>query len=311
MVKHKTAERREKNKGKIAETTVPIVVPPVMQEVPLPTIASSSPQKNSDSPQKIQNPILLSESDFSLTERENFDLFISILENNPTAPKPLCITSFTPSTRYCCTKKCFSKFSESRLDRLVADYKENHKSPCNFVLQHCSLENFKTSENQRFVFSFTNDLGRRCSVCRTFLLKIFGIGVSTVQRARNLFKKQILAASDNRGKHSNRVNRITEEAKEEMDMHFKSLNAVPSHYTESNLLYIEQPNSDLLTKHQAYLEYLALAKKPMSETKWNELRIEKFPNYVFTSNGVKLTFFSHAITVQKKIRKRFMTWKIL
>ena len=179
-------------------------------------------------------------------------------------------------------KKCFSKFSESRLDRLVADYKENHKSPCNFVLQHCSLENFKTSENQRFVFSFTNDLGRRCSVCRTFLLKIFGIGVSTVQRARNLFKKQILAASDNRGKHSNRVNRITEEAKEEMDMHFKSLNAVPSHYTESNLLYIEQPNSDLLTKHQAYLEYLALAKKPMSETKWNELRIEKFPNYVFT-----------------------------
>lgn len=165
-----------------------------------------------------------------------------------------------------CRKKCFVSVSDEDKISLISIFNSiGDKSKqdtflgglihLNPVVRHRSRNGSRP--NKTCSVQYEIRLGTRViSVCKKAFCSLFGMGKTAVDRIVNKLQNHIPSPTDNRGKHQNRPNKLSEDINFKISTHINSFPKRQSHYSRSdnsNTRYLS-PNLSVAKLYRMFLE---------------------------------------------------------
>lgn len=187
----------------------------------------------------------------------------------------------------CCSKKCYEKINYTQQQKfhtefwkMCGDYKSQNITLKGLMTIRPPNQSLQSTAREIVLWDyFFQSQIERISVCQHFLCKLLNIGRKRIRTVQSKAEKNEYIG-DNRGKHENRVIRLTDEVKELIIAHCSSIPQSESHYTreKSSLQYFENPDLTLKKMYELFLEFYA-AKTGRFEIPLTRTTYEKYFNY--------------------------------
>lgn len=109
----------------------------------------------------------------------------------------------------------------------------------------------------KWLYHFFFD-GNVIHVCKTFLCKVFNVGKARIETVQKKLSTNT-TLDDNRGKHDNHIQKLTDEVKTVIQSHCESLPHSESHYSRENskLNYFDSSDLTLVKLYELFIDYYA------------------------------------------------------
>lgn len=182
----------------------------------------------------------------------------------------------------CCPKNCFEKVNVPAQESFFNSF---WKSAGNYKSQNIMLaglikrkihNSHESAQNNITLWEYSfHSVTHHIVVCQKFLLTLLSVGKG---RFTGIQKKLLNNESlqDNRGLHSKRTVRLTEELKQLIQEHCLQIPHSPSHYNSKNtqLFYFDHSDLTLTKLYQLFIEYYTLktgnSESPLSESTYSK-----------------------------------------
>lgn len=165
----------------------------------------------------------------------------------------------------CCSKLCWRNISYDDQKRIFQQfYGLSDNATQNLFLNSCMNKQDKKTQKIdcstviKNIWEYSISLSSgRVKLCRSFLLQVFQISEKRIRVVQNKGMQGLQSFSDNRGKHTNRPNKIDSSVWSMIDEHLQSIPHEKSHYSpgKSNRLYFENPSLNIKTLFDLFKDF--------------------------------------------------------
>lgn len=179
----------------------------------------------------------------------------------------------------CCPKKCCQHFPYHSQKTLFEKFRDTDKENQDTYLMSCvesveikRAEHLPKSKNRDFSWLYSiNDGSVKKRSCKKFLLSLYQITNKRMRTVLKFCKEKKIKATENRGKHFNRPNRISVDVCKMIEEHWSLIPHKKSHYCrkKTERKYFSNPNLSVRVLYALFKDHYFEKKKKKLEMSYS------------------------------------------